>query len=135
MPVPLAFDSEMVTLVGKEGITIAAPSTGRRLVDTPNDRLGNMNIANLTTQAQTLVGVMLKATQDPDFFRVSKLGTDGTVPEGRFAGHTLVVPLAAGVSLAGESLAVGTCTLVSSLEGLQLNDRAAAILVEDTSAS
>jgi len=69
------------------------------------------------------------------FFRVSKLGTDGTVPEGRFAGHTLVVPLAAGVSLAGESLAVGTCTLVSSLEGLQLNDRAAAILVEDTSAS
>ena len=34
MPVRLGFDSEMVTLVGKEGITIAAPSTSRRFVDT-----------------------------------------------------------------------------------------------------
>lgn len=73
MPVRLGFDSEMVTLVGKEGITIAAPSTSRRFVDTPNDNLENLNLANLTKQTQTLVGTLLKASEDPDFFRVSKL--------------------------------------------------------------
>ena len=69
------------------------------------------------------------------FFRVSKLGTDGTVPEGRFAGHTLVVPLAEGISLAGEPLAVGTCTLSLGIDGLALSDGASLILVEDTSAA
>jgi hypothetical protein len=73
MPVRIGFDSEMVTLVGKEGITIAAPSTSRRFVDTPNDNLANLNLDNLTKQTQTLVGALLKATEDPDFFRVSKL--------------------------------------------------------------
>lgn len=73
MPVRLGFDSEMVTLVGKEGITVAAPSTSRRLVDTPIDRLENLNVANVTRQTQTLAGAFLKAVEDPDFFRVSKL--------------------------------------------------------------
>jgi len=73
MPVRLGFDSEMVTLVGKEGITIGAPSTGRRYVDTPNDNLANLNLDNLTQQTQSLVGMLLKASEDPDFFRVSKL--------------------------------------------------------------
>tara|TARA_B100000678_G_scaffold250966_1_gene226067 strand:+ start:5111 stop:5911 length:801 start_codon:yes stop_codon:yes gene_type:complete len=69
------------------------------------------------------------------FFRVSKLGSDGAVPEGRFAGHTLVVPLAEGISLAGEPLAVGTCTLSLGIDGLALSDGASLILVEDTSAA
>ena len=73
MPVRLGFDSEMVTLVGKEGITIAAPSTSRRFVDTPNDILDNLNLDNFTRQTRTLVAALLKASEDPDFFRVSKL--------------------------------------------------------------
>ena len=73
MPVRLGFDSEMVTLVGKEGITIASPSTGRRFVDTPNDNLANVNLENLKKQTQSLVGALIKAGEDPDFFRVSKL--------------------------------------------------------------
>ncbi|MGA1199017.1 MAG: hypothetical protein ACO36I_21190, partial [Candidatus Latescibacterota bacterium] len=73
MPVHLGLDSEAVTFVGKEGITLATPSTVRRVVDTPNDRLEFVNFANLTKQVQTTVGALLKAGEDPEFFRVSKL--------------------------------------------------------------
>ena len=73
MPIRLGFDSEAVTFVGKEGITLANPETIRRLVDTPNDRAGAVNIPNLTRQIQTVVGAMLKGVEDPEFFRVSKL--------------------------------------------------------------
>jgi hypothetical protein len=73
MPVPLGFDSEAVTFVGKEGITLATPSTIRRIVDTPVDRAEFVNFENLTRQIRTTVGALLKAGEDPEFFRVSKL--------------------------------------------------------------
>ncbi|MDP6041536.1 MAG: M28 family peptidase, partial [Candidatus Latescibacteria bacterium] len=73
MPIRLGFDSESVTFVGKEGITWATPSTVRRFVDTPIDRVENVNIPNLTHQVQTAVAAMIKAGEDPEFFRVSKL--------------------------------------------------------------
>ncbi|MCZ6631912.1 MAG: M28 family peptidase [bacterium] len=73
MPIRLGFDSELVTFVGKEGITLANPETIRRFVDTPNDRVEVMHMANLTRQVQTVVGAMMKTGEDPDFFRVSKL--------------------------------------------------------------
>ncbi|MBT5829927.1 MAG: hypothetical protein HOH77_07005, partial [Candidatus Latescibacteria bacterium] len=73
MPIRLGFDSEAVTFVGKEGITLATPSTVRRVVDTPKDRVEFVNFGNLTRQIQTTVGALLKASEDPEFFRVSKL--------------------------------------------------------------
>ena len=47
MPIRLGFDSEAVTFVGKEGITLATPSTVRRFVDTPIDRVEHVNMDNL----------------------------------------------------------------------------------------
>ena len=73
MPIRLGFDSEAVTFVGKEGITLATPSTVRRFVDTPIDRVENVNMDNLTRQVQTTIAAMMKAGEDPEFFRVSKL--------------------------------------------------------------
>jgi len=73
MPIRLGFDSESVTFVGKEGITLSTPSTIRRTVDTPVDRAEFVNFPNLTRQIQTTVGALLKAGEDPEFFRVSKL--------------------------------------------------------------
>ena len=73
MPIRLGFDSEAVKFVGKEGITLATPSTVRQRVDTPVDRLEYVNFSNLTRQVQTSVGMLLKAVEDPEFFRVSKL--------------------------------------------------------------
>ncbi len=73
MPIRLGFDSEAVTFVGKEGITLATPSTVRDLVDTPNDLPDRVNYANLTRQTRSIVAALLKAVEDPDFFRVSKL--------------------------------------------------------------
>ena len=73
MPIRLAFDSEAVKFVGKEGITLATPSTIREHVDTPVDRVESVNFSNLTRQVQTSVGLLLKAVEDPLFFRVSKL--------------------------------------------------------------
>jgi len=73
MPIRLGFDSEAVKFVGKEAITLATPSTTRERVDTPVDRIEFVNFENLATQAQTAAGALLKAVEDPAFFRVSKL--------------------------------------------------------------
>ena len=73
MPIRMGFDSEAVTFVGKEGITLATPSTVRRFVDTPIDRVEHVNMDNLTRQVQTAVAAMMKAGEDAEFFRVSKL--------------------------------------------------------------
>ncbi len=73
MPVRLGFDSEAVKFVGKEGITLASPSTTREKVDTPVDRVEFVNFTNLTLQTRTATGMLLKALEDPEFFRVSKL--------------------------------------------------------------
>ncbi len=73
MPIRLGFDSEAVKFVGKEGITLATPSTVRQRVDTPVDRVEFVDFANLARQVQTSVGMLMKAVEDPEFFRVSKL--------------------------------------------------------------
>ena len=70
---------------------------------------------------------------DGPFFRVASLAMQGSVPEGRFAGNVLLLPLAAGVTLDGKELAVGTCTLSNGLAGLDLAEGARLALVEDTS--
>ena len=73
MPIRLGFDSEAVKFVGKEGITLATPSSVRQYVDTPVDRVEFVNFANLRSQVQASTGMLLKAIEDPEFFRVSKL--------------------------------------------------------------
>ncbi|HID95037.1 MAG TPA: FtsX-like permease family protein [Candidatus Latescibacteria bacterium] len=73
MPTPLAFDSEAVVFVGKHGITIATPDDIRERVDTPLDRFTYVNVENLTKQIRTIVGVLVKAFDDPDFFPELKL--------------------------------------------------------------
>ena len=69
---------------------------------------------------------------DGPHFRLAILGAAGAVPEGRFAGHVLVLPLAPGVSLDGNVLEVGTCMLADGTAGLELADGARVALVEDT---
>jgi hypothetical protein len=73
MPIRLGFDSEAVKFVGKEGITLATPSTIRERVDTPVDRVEFVNFTNLAKQVRASTGMLLKAVEDPEFFRVSKL--------------------------------------------------------------
>ena len=73
MPIRLAFDSEAVKFVGKEGITLATPSTIRERVDTPVDLPEFVNYKNLAAQTRATTGMLLKALEDPEFFRVSKL--------------------------------------------------------------
>ena len=73
MPIRLGFDSEAVKFVGKEGITLASPSTTREKVDTPADQVEFVNFPNLARQTRTATGMLLKALEDPEFFRVSKL--------------------------------------------------------------
>lgn len=72
---------------------------------------------------------------DGPHFRVAKLAGGCTVPEGRFTGETLVLPLAEGATLSGQALEVGSCTLTTGIAGLELADGASAALVEDTSAN
>ncbi|GAB5348725.1 class I mannose-6-phosphate isomerase [Alteriqipengyuania sp. 357] len=69
---------------------------------------------------------------DGPHFRLAILGAAGTVPEGRFAGHALILPLAEGVSLEGRPLEVGTCTLTQGTGGLAIANGASVALVEDT---
>ncbi len=70
---------------------------------------------------------------DGPYFRVATMGGEASVPEGRFAGDVLLLPLAEGVTLKGEALGVGTCTLAKGTAGLVLADGARLALVEDTS--
>ena len=71
---------------------------------------------------------------DGPHFRVAKLAGAGTAPKGRFAGDTLVLPLAKGASLDGHKLDVGTCTLTNGIAGLELADGASVALVEGPAA-
>lgn len=72
---------------------------------------------------------------DGPFFRVARLAAGGAVPEARFAGRVLLLPLTDGVALAGEPLAVGTCTLAQGTGGLSLEEGASLALVESTSSA
>ena len=65
------------------------------------------------------------------FFRVATLSGAATIPEGRFAGDVLLLPLAGGVSLDGKPLAVGTCVLAKGTQALSVAPDARVALVED----
>ena len=69
---------------------------------------------------------------DGPYFRMAIMGDAGTVPEGRFAARTLVLPLGEGVTFDGQVLEVGTCTLADGIDGLQVGANASVALVEDT---
>ena len=69
---------------------------------------------------------------DGPFFRVARISGELAVPEGRFAGSLLVLPLSEGVAHDGQPLPVGTCTLLDGLGRVALQNGASAILVADT---
>ncbi len=73
MPVRLALDSEAVSFVGKEGLSLVTPNQLRERVDTPLDQLEFVDLENLTTQVRTIGGLLLKAVYDPEFFNDTKL--------------------------------------------------------------
>lgn len=73
MPVRLALDSEAVIFVGKEALSFVTPNQLRERVDTPLDRPEFVDLESLTTQVRTIVGLLLKAVDDPDFFNDTKL--------------------------------------------------------------
>ena len=72
---------------------------------------------------------------DGPFFRVARIDHGGTVPDGRFSRDVLVLPLSKGVTLGGQPLDCGSCTLATGTGELALSTEASAILVEDTSAA
>ncbi|NKB66517.1 MAG: FtsX-like permease family protein [Candidatus Latescibacteria bacterium] len=74
MPVRLALDSEAVAFVGKEGLSFVTPNQLRERVDTPMDRLDQVDLEGLTQQTRTVAGLLVKAAGDADFFNDSKLG-------------------------------------------------------------
>ena len=82
MPVRLGLDSEAVSFVGLPGMTLGTPNDIRERVDTPLDRMENINFAGLTRQVQTVTALLLRAANDEEFFVDSKL-------ELRDQGHAL----------------------------------------------
>ncbi|NCP19549.1 MAG: mannose-6-phosphate isomerase [Erythrobacter sp.] len=71
---------------------------------------------------------------DGPFFRLATLAEGGTVPQGRFASHALLLPLTPGVTLNGQTLDVGTCTLVEGAGGLEVAAGSRVALIEDPAA-
>lgn len=59
-----AFDSEVVTMAGGNGITFASTDDSRSLVDTPFDISSRVNIANLTRQVKLLNCLMWHIVND-----------------------------------------------------------------------
>jgi hypothetical protein len=82
MPIALGLDSEAVSHVGLQGIALVTPHDIREFVDTPSDTLSHFNVANVARQAQTVVALLMKASEDPDFLLRSKLNL-------RDHGHTI----------------------------------------------
>ena len=73
MPVRLGLDSEAVGFMGMAGMSLVTPNATRERVDTPSDELEYVNVRGLTRQIQTVVGLLLKAANDPEFFETTKL--------------------------------------------------------------
>ena len=73
MPVPLGFDSEAAVFVGYEAMTLATLYDSRSRTDTPLDLPEEVAYHRLAEQARTIAGVMVKAGNDPTFFRENQL--------------------------------------------------------------
>lgn len=59
-----AFDSEVVTMAGGNGVTFASTDDSRALVDTPYDTVDHVNIANLAQQCRLLNSLMWHIVTD-----------------------------------------------------------------------
>ncbi len=73
MPVPLGFDSEAAVFVGQEAMTLATLYDGRVRADTPLDLPEGMAFDQLTDQVRSVAAMMIKAGNDPAFFRENQL--------------------------------------------------------------
>ncbi|MDP6775203.1 MAG: hypothetical protein QGI83_00395, partial [Candidatus Latescibacteria bacterium] len=73
MPVPLGFDSEAAVFVGYEAMTLATLYDSRSRTDTPMDLPEEMAFDRLAAQVRTVAGMMVRAGNDPAFFRENQL--------------------------------------------------------------
>ncbi|MBI2503222.1 MAG: FtsX-like permease family protein [Candidatus Latescibacteria bacterium] len=73
MPIPLAFDSEAAAFAGQKALAVATPNDARQWVDTPLDLPERMDLANLERQVETIAGMVLWASRDPDLLKPTKL--------------------------------------------------------------
>jgi len=76
MPTLLGLDHEAANLTGNTAFSLATPHDLREKVDTPYDRLTDVNIPNLTNQVQTIAGILMKVGRDEEFFAGSKIELD-----------------------------------------------------------
>ncbi|MSS72100.1 MAG: FtsX-like permease family protein [Candidatus Latescibacteria bacterium] len=82
MPVPLGLDHEAAAFVGFEGMSLVTLGDGRERVDTPLDRMADVDVGRLTKQVRTVAGLVLKMAGDAQFFREAHLSL-------RDEGHSL----------------------------------------------
>ncbi len=73
MPVPLALESEAAVFVGQEAMTLVTLYDGRARTDTPLDLPEAMAFDRLTDQVRSVAAMMIKAGNDPGFFRETQL--------------------------------------------------------------
>lgn len=72
MSAPLAFDMEAVLYHGMTAMTFATPHDSRERIDTPADVADRVDFEKVASQAQTTVGMLLKACRDVEFFPEAK---------------------------------------------------------------
>ena len=73
MPTLLGLDHEAAHITGNTAVSFVTPHDLRERVDTPYDRMEEVNIANLTSQVRTIAGLLMKAGRDEEFFAGSKI--------------------------------------------------------------
>ena len=73
MPVPLALESEAAVFVGQEAMTLVTLYDGRVRTDTPLDLPEAMAFDRLTDQVRSVAAMMIRAGNDPGFFRETQL--------------------------------------------------------------
>ena len=73
MPVPLALESEAAVFVGQEAMTLVTLYDGRVRTDTPLDLPEAMAFGRLTDQVRSVAAMMIRAGNDPGFFRETQL--------------------------------------------------------------
>ena len=72
MPARPAFDHEMVTLAGLHGMTFATANDNRLRIDTPLDRIEEVDFPNLVRQIRTLGTLLPAMLSDPEAFEVDE---------------------------------------------------------------
>jgi len=67
LPTPLAFDSEVYSLLGKEGMTFATANDPRPRVDSPLDTFDKVNPDSVAAQVKLIAPLLYLAADDPEF--------------------------------------------------------------------